>query len=499
MSKPKTLPRLTLWAAVLALTLPLLTLLAWAAPASAANLSRSVSAWLPFWDHSRSMAIIKDNPGIFDEISLFWYDLGPFGELVPLWNSEDRSIISNLQSQGIKIYPTISNEFNGPLVSNLVNNPLAREVHITNIVNKVITMGYDGIDIDYENLAAKDKDGFSAFVTELATALHAKGKALIVTVHPKTDSTGAWGGPMAQDYAVIGTNADRVRIMAYDYSWPGSAPGSIAPASWVEQVVKYAVTAISTDKLVLGVPNYGYDWVPGSKGKGVTYEQVMATATANNAAIIEDLQNGAHYTYSANGTAHEVWFENANTLGTKLDLVNKYNLKGIAIWRLGGEDPKAYSTIAAKFPPVSPAPATDPVPAPTPAPAPGPAPAPDPGPAPNPAPAPGPTPSPAPTPAPEPIRTPPPSRGGSADKTPPTLVFKQWLDGGRLNITAQASDKSGISKVLFTIDGRLVKVDTTAPYTYTNWVGKTWRSHLIQVTAYDLAGNRTTAQRWWYW
>lgn len=462
------------WIALFTLVISFLTLLPGITPASGANLSRLVSAWLPYWDQSRSMEIIKNNPGIFDEISLFWYDLGPSGELIPLWNSEDRSIINSLQAQGIKIYPTISNEFNGPLVSKLVNNPLTRTVHITNIINKLVTMGYDGIDIDYENLAATDKDGFSAFVTELATALHAKGKSLIVTVHPKTETTGIWGATMAQDYILIGNNADRVRIMAYDYNWAGSAPGSIAPASWVEQVVKYAVTAIPLDKLVLGVPNYGYDWTLGDKGKGITYEQAVASATTNNAVITEDLQNGAHYKYSVGNTGHEVWFENANTLGTKLDLVNKYNLKGIAIWRLGGEDLKAYQTIAAKFPQAEATPIPNPAPTTTPNPAPGSIPAP----------------------VPKPKPTPPPSRSKTWDKTPPALKLKQRLNKGWLYLTAQAADKSGIKKVVFYIDGRQVKVDTKAPYTYTKKVGirKTRTYHLIRITAYDKLGNKASVQ-----
>jgi len=67
-------------------------------------------------------------------------------------------------------------------------------------------------------------------------------KLLIVSVHAKTDSTGAWSGAAAHDYVGIGQAADVVRVMGYDFHWQGSSPGSIAPADWVDAVLAYAVS-----------------------------------------------------------------------------------------------------------------------------------------------------------------------------------------------------------------------------------------------------------------
>ena len=46
-----------------------------------------------------------------------------------------------------------------------------------------------------------------------------------------------------------------------------------------------------------------------------------------------------------NGIAHEVWFTNALNFKTFLDIVKQLNLRGIAIWHPGNDDPAIYDAI----------------------------------------------------------------------------------------------------------------------------------------------------------
>jgi len=212
-------------------------------------------------------------------------------------------------------------------------------------------LNYDGIDINYENLFVRDKEVFVLFLQELKVVLAAIGKQLVVTVHAKPDDFGDWSGAAAHDYLGIGQAADVVRIMGYDLHWFGGEPGPIASADWIDRVLAYAVSTIPKNKIVLGVPTYGYDWPlgPGQQGKGVTYNYAISTASRFNAPIIEDAQQGPHFTYTANEVDHEVWFIDATFFATLLDLVNYYDINGIVIWYLGSEDPKIYDVIQAKF------------------------------------------------------------------------------------------------------------------------------------------------------
>jgi hypothetical protein len=139
--------------------------------------------------------------------------------------------------------------------------------------------------------------------------------------------------------------------MAYDYHWRGSDPGAIAPLPWVKGVSEYALSKIPRDKILLGVPFYGYDWPqdPGGswgEARALLYEEVAELATLYKVNILWDEEDKApHFNYSAGGEFHEVWFNNGRSLEPKLGLVQEYPLGGIAIWRLVGEDPDNWTII----------------------------------------------------------------------------------------------------------------------------------------------------------
>jgi len=222
----------------------------------------------------------------------------------------------------------------------VINDPALRTAHIAAIVELVTANGYDGIQIDYEDLAAADRAAFSAFVGELGGALHGIGKLLYVTVHAKTDDDGYDPRNQAQDYAAIGAAADMVFVMTYDWHWETSSSGPIAPYGWMDQVVQYAVTQIPSGKVILGVGLYGYDWA-GDEGVPVTWSQVQALAERYQVPKQWDEASASpHLSYTGDdGRTHEVWYEDDRSVQAKFDLARRHRLGGIGLWRLGGEDP----------------------------------------------------------------------------------------------------------------------------------------------------------------
>lgn len=304
----------------------------------------SIAAWIPYWKQTEAMSVIRNNSDLFTTLSPFWYEVSADGDVITFPNGEDSSVIQFARSQGIEFIPLIANNFNGQIVSAVLNNPTIRRRHITNIVNKVNQMNYDGIEIDYENLLVADRELFVLFLRELKAALPAS-KKLIAAIAAKTNAAGR-GASAAHDYPGIGAAVDIVRIMAYDYSW--ETPGPIAPADWVRQVLDYAVSEIPRNKLELGLPTYGYDW--GSTRLSVSYEDAINRAQQYQVQIIQDVQNGPHYHYTdANGIAHEVWFTNARNISTLVDFVKQYNIRGVSIWHPGDDDPEIYTVIRTKL------------------------------------------------------------------------------------------------------------------------------------------------------
>lgn len=312
-------------------------------PRGASN-RHTVAGWIPYWVQQDAMAVVQKHPDVFTTLSPFWYEVTPTGELIVYPNAEDSSVIQFARNQGIEIIPLIANSFNSQLASTVLNDASIRQRHITNIVNKVKQMNYDGIEIDYENILAADKDVFVLFLKELRAALPSN-KKLIAAIQAKTKPEGK-GSNVGHDYPGIGSAVDIVRLMIYDYSWETAGP--IAPASWVKLVLDYAVSVIPRNKIEAGLPTYGYNW--GTGRVGVSYEDAISTAQQYGVQVTEDAQNGPHYNYTdANGVAHQVWFTDANNFSTLVDIVKQYNIRGISIWHPGNDDPKIYTVIKSKL------------------------------------------------------------------------------------------------------------------------------------------------------
>jgi spore germination protein YaaH len=312
---------------------------------------RYISAWLPNSFGSVNRESFEANADILDEISPFWYHPDSNGNLYFGREARDQTLIELAHSKGVLVIPSVHNVINGTdPVPALMRNPEARSRHVRIIVDEVVKYNYDGIDIDYEFLPANLRDGFSAFIVELSDALHAQNKLLTIAVHAKTEDYGGLGG--FQDWVVIGKAVDRLRIMTYDYHWRGGGPGPVAPLYWVEDVAEYAKTVVDPAKIVIGVPFYGYNWPSGGgNAVGQTWDMINEIIQTNGLAVnlMERNDRGLVQENWITYGGRQVWFSTGSGLAAKLDLVQRYDLAGIAIWRLGGEDPNNWTVIRNKL------------------------------------------------------------------------------------------------------------------------------------------------------
>ncbi len=241
--------------------------------------------------------------------------------------------------------------FDENLIHAILSNPSLRQAAVANIAQIVWDNGYAGVNIDFENVPTYDRDLYTAFVRELAAVLQKDGYQVTLSVPAKTwdDPSNAWSGGF--DYQALGEIADAIMIMTYDEHWSGGSAGPVASLGWVKQVLDYATKAIPSQKIRLGIAAYGYDWPAGGYGgRAVTSTEAVSIAQRYGATIQwDDASQCPHFTYWPGNYAREVWFENPSSTAGKLDLAAQYNLGGVAIWRLGFEDPGIWKVIADKF------------------------------------------------------------------------------------------------------------------------------------------------------
>jgi spore germination protein YaaH len=230
-----------------------------------------------------------------------------------------------------------------------LRDPERRKQHIAVIMDEVRTFGYDGFDIDYETLPPDVRPAYSDFMRELGAALHAEGKLLTVAVHAKSTDDGGLGG--FQDWKLLGEVCDRVRIMTYDFHWRGGGPGPIAPLSWVAEVSEYARTVVPAAKVQVGVPFYAYNWGRGSEALAQTWTEVQQLIDLHKPEVNLQERDASGpveeswFTYRDGRDVRTVWFASYRALQAKLELVQEQDLGGVAIWRLGNEDPRNWNVV----------------------------------------------------------------------------------------------------------------------------------------------------------
>jgi spore germination protein len=329
---------------------------------------RVVVASLPYWSIGRGTAAVLANRPDVDEASPWMYGLSGDGQIMldsGIGKTALTRSLSQLRARGLPLVPTLANidaqgNWTYPPVARILHDPVLMARHVAAIVALVNSRHYAGIDIDYEELQAGDRQDFTAFVTRLAGALHAAGKVLSVALFAKATDAGYAPRNVAQDYAAIGRAADQVRLMGYDYHWSTSPPGPIAPISWLSSVLAYAKAQIPAAKIILGVPEYGYDWSRGH-GTGITWLQALQRSQQSGVQLRYSTASQApwfSYTDPA-GHRHTVWFEDAQSSRAKFRLAQAAGIGGVYIWMYGSADPGMWPALRQALPigPRAPAPA----------------------------------------------------------------------------------------------------------------------------------------------
>jgi spore germination protein YaaH len=319
-----------------------------------------VVATVPYWNMDYGTASVLARSNTFSEMSPWIYGLDPNGRIVPQYGAAEAATVNaqlaRLRAARIPLVPTLANIVSGtwayqPLITNILHNPRLRAEHVAEIVAFVQRERYAGIDIDYEDLRSGDRSAFTAFITELAAALHVKGKILSVDLFAKPDNRGYDQRNLAQDYRAIGQVADQVRLMGYEFHWASSDPGPIAPIGWIRAVLRYAKTQIPAHKIILGVPLYGYDWVDGH-GTPVSWLQAFQLSQRYGVQPVFDAASQSPwfgYVDSA-GRRHVVWFENGPSVRAKCEAATDAGIGGVYVWLFGLEDTSIWTALRESLP-----------------------------------------------------------------------------------------------------------------------------------------------------
>ncbi|MCC2528272.1 glycosylase [Bacillus halotolerans] len=255
----------------------------------------------------------------------------------------------------IKTWAVISNyndaiyDFDGNLANRVMTDKTARKRFTDQLISLAKKHHYYGVNIDFEAVNPKDRSAYSSFIQYVSQALKKKHIKTMVSVPAKSadDKNDDWSWPY--DYAKIGKYADYVQVMTYDEHGIWGEPGSVASTSWIKRSLQFSVKKIKANKVIMGVPAYGYDWdlKDGSNSSAKEWNDIESLIKKQIAKPAFNKKTGS-MTFSYTDKKkhkHVVWYENEKTIETKSRLAKQYKIAGVSVYALGHESESFWKAI----------------------------------------------------------------------------------------------------------------------------------------------------------
>ncbi|KEH87624.1 LysM peptidoglycan-binding domain-containing protein [Clostridium novyi] len=275
-------------------------------------------------------------------LSIFNYEVTASGELVDI---PDENLIKEARDVGVAPLMVITNidkgrNFSSDILNSIFNNEDIKQNLINNIIDKLQSKNYYGLNIDFEYVYPQDRDKYNRFLSEITKTLNDLGYIVNTAVAPKYRANQPGILYESHDYPFHGNTVNHVIIMTYEWGYSYGPPMAVAPINEVSRVLSYAVTEIPSKKILMSIPNYGYDWtlpyMKGSAARTISNTEAIDLAVRTGSIIKYDEGSASPYFnyYDNLGRSHVVWFEDARSINEKLMLINRYNLGGVSYWTI---------------------------------------------------------------------------------------------------------------------------------------------------------------------
>ena len=306
-------------------------------------LTHEIIGYLPYWEYEEYPDL---DYSLLTQINFFSAELSDYGDILNDHNWENLYFIEFAQSHGVKV-KLCATLFGQESLSTILSNYFYRQNAINNLLDLVVSAGADGIDIDFELLPTDQRENLVLFMQELSFAFHSEMENPIITMAtPAIDWSNAW------DYESLAEITDGLFIMGYNYFYSGSSnAGPVAPLGGYFYDIEYTVndyldkTNNQADKLILGLPYYGYDWPVLNNlinSETIGYGTARTYADSKNLSQLygaswDDLSNSMWLSYSDNQW-RQCWYDDSLALSVKYEFAKENNLQGVGIWALGYDD-----------------------------------------------------------------------------------------------------------------------------------------------------------------
>jgi Predicted glycosyl hydrolase len=311
----------------------------------------------PRMTRNRSAESIDNVGEYLTYLSIFSYAVNRDGNVSPI---DDQSSLSAAYKDRVLPLLVLTNLENGQFSTEVATAILSNEAVQDHLLNQVLQImaekGYQGLDFDFEYLGAENREPYVRFLMKARQILRSRGYFISAALAPKFKAEQRGVLYEGHDYQAIGQVVDFIFFMTYEWGWSGGRPMAVSPLPQMRNVMQYAISVVPKEKIMMGIPLYGYDWtlpyVQGGKfAKSISPQRATDLALRYGASIKYDLASQApwfRYT-DEQGKLHEVWFEDARSIQAKFDLVKNLGIRGFYYWVLGNNFPQNWLLIQDNF------------------------------------------------------------------------------------------------------------------------------------------------------
>ena len=292
-----------------------------------------------FWNTKRYSRITEANV-----ISPTWFQFAD--EQGNLSDIASKEYVDTAHAKGLEVWPLMSHNFTNPGLTEVILSSTSKRQHVINqLIEKAAIYGYDGINIDIENIQTSTSKAWVQFMRELYPALKEAGLVVTVDVYMPSE----WSGHYEREK--VAAACDYFIVMAYDQHWLGSEnAGSVSEIPWVEEGIQRNLEEVPKEKLVLGIPFYTRIWKETANGletRSLTMPDAQAKLKELGVTPVLDPNSGQLYAEKVveDGT-YKLWIEDKDTIAKRIGLVNKYDLAGYGAWKLGLETLDVWDSLA---------------------------------------------------------------------------------------------------------------------------------------------------------
>lgn len=284
-----------------------------------------------------------------DVISPTWFELdGTDGDITSL---ADLNYVRWAHDNGYQVWALFNNLKSGytrDMTHQVLSSTEKRAKVIEQLMAYCELYELDGINIDLEAIPEADGPYYVQFVKELSVYLKLNGLAASADLPVVKSWTMHYGR------AEISKYLDYVMVMGYDEHW-GTSPvaGPVASITWTDEGISETLKEVPKEKLIIGIPFYTRIWyeetIDGEvkvSSKAYSMDYAKEVMDEHNVEWVWDDEIKMHYAeFTQDGIRHRMWLEDLQSVEERMKVAQKYDVGGVASWKIGLENDGVWEII----------------------------------------------------------------------------------------------------------------------------------------------------------